>query len=206
MKLLSITLILVASFYFIASVNAKEELSGFGHVTPLPNDNNSYARSRYKNYGLNISDSDSAHWNQHLANVGQDEWEKAFHRDVVQRLFGQCHDPIGGDLQHWINHSRHVSPQQFVHDVHEDWRCKRQQPQQQQPQQQQPQQPQQQQQQPQQSNAFQSGSWMQPCGCWSPSNPTPYANDMRCQSNRVRLVVCSGTCSNGVSPYGYVCQ
>ena len=84
----------------------------------------SYARSRYQEYGLKISDSDSAHWNQHLANVGKDTWEKDFHRDVVQRLFSQCHDPIGRDLQHWTDHSFNVPPSNFVHDVRKDWRCK----------------------------------------------------------------------------------
>ncbi len=84
----------------------------------------SYSRSRYAEYGLEISDHDSTHWNDHRNNVNKDRWENDFHRDVVKRLFGQCHDPIGNDLQHWINHSFNVSPSKFVADVRKDWRCR----------------------------------------------------------------------------------
>ena len=84
----------------------------------------SNVRSRYLEYGLQLSNSDANHWDAHRRNVGKSRWEKDFHRDVVKRLFGQCHDPIGNDLQHWINHSFNVSPSKFVTDVRNDWRCK----------------------------------------------------------------------------------
>jgi hypothetical protein len=50
-----------------------------------------------------------------------------------------------------------------------------------------------------------SGQPMLACGCWG-FNPPPVMREPRCQSARVRIEACSGSCPSGGLPYSYNCS